>query len=105
MYGKLVSFSFFRSKKSEKDKVYDNGLWIAVGNKKGRDKPSTPPEVLLYSEVHLLAIHFFECALSFLFSHLRGDRRYAGVGGALHALRRAVCVAFWQFCRNTLYCE
>lgn len=42
MYRKRVSFSFFRSKKSEKDKVYDNGSLIAVGNKKGRDKASLP---------------------------------------------------------------
>ena len=103
--GSLCLSAFSRSKKSEKDKVYDNGSLIAVEYKKGRDKPSTPPEVLLYSEIHLLAIHFFECALSLLFSHLRGDGRYAGVGGALHALRRAVCVAFLQFCRNALYCE
>lgn len=30
IYGKLVSFSFSRSKKSEKGKVYDNGSLIAV---------------------------------------------------------------------------
>lgn len=105
IYGKLVSFSFSRSKKSEKGKVYDNGSLIAVEYKKRRDKPSPPPEVLLNSKVHLLAIHFFECALSLLFSHLCGDGGYAGVGGALYALRRAVCVAFGQFCRNALYCE
>lgn len=48
MYGKLVSFSFFRSKKSEKGKVYDNGSLIAVEYKKGRDKPSTPPPLKFY---------------------------------------------------------
>lgn len=33
--GNLYLSVFFRSKKSEKDKVYGNGSWIAVGYKKG----------------------------------------------------------------------
>lgn len=46
--GSLCLSVFFRSKKSEKGKVYDNGSLIAVEYKKGRDKPSTPPPLKFY---------------------------------------------------------